>query len=106
MANPVEQVCRGKLPACQPLGILAACAGKEPGPRCEEKQKQGEEKGKEGKSPKTNVDNMTRHRGEPTCEGNREFLFILPVVILQGGFELLPSSTVNYFNLYFSPQSP
>lgn len=63
VANLVEQVCRGKLPACHPPGILAACAGKEPGPRCEEKQKQGEEKGKEGKSPKRNEDNMTRHRG-------------------------------------------
>lgn len=47
-----------------------------------------------------------KKRGEPTCEGNREFLFILPAVILQGGFELLPNMTVNYFNLYFSPQSP
>lgn len=47
-----------------------------------------------------------KKRGEPTCEGNREFLFILPVVILQGGFELLPNMTVNYFNLCFSPQSP
>lgn len=63
VANLVEQVCRGKLPAFHSLGILAACAGTEPGPRCEEKQKQGEEKEKEGKSPKRNVDNMTRHGG-------------------------------------------
>lgn len=41
---------------------------------------------------------------EPTCKGNREFLFILPVVMLQGGFELLPNIIVNYFN--FSPRSP
>ena len=47
-----------------------------------------------------------KKRWEPTCEGNHEFLLILPVVTLLGGFELLPNMTVNYFNLYFSPQPP
>lgn len=106
MANLLEQVCRGKLPACHPLGSLAVCAGKEPGPRCEGKQKQeGRRERKEEKS-QEEWGQRDKKWGEPTCEGNREFLFILPVVILQGGFELLPNMIVNYFNLYFSPQSP
>lgn len=47
VANLLEQVCRGKLPACHPLGSLAVCAGKEPGLRCEGKQKKGGGEGRE-----------------------------------------------------------
>lgn len=110
VANLLEQVCRGKLPACHPLGSLAVCAGREPGLRCEGKQKkrEGEKGEKEEERAERRRDNVRGREGggEATCEGNGEFLFVLPVFVPQGGFELLPNMTVNYFNLYFSPQSP
>lgn len=50
VANLMEQVCRGKLPAFHSLGILAACAGNQPGPRCEEKKNREKRKKMKGKA--------------------------------------------------------
>lgn len=58
VANLLEQVCRGKPPACHPLGSLAVCAGKEPGPRCEGRQKQEGEKGVKGRKKPRGVGTM------------------------------------------------
>lgn len=98
--------CAGANCCPPPPGSPAARAGKEPGRGVKgSRNRRGRRERKEGKSQEERGQ-RDKKWGEPTCEGSHEFLFILPVVTLRGGFELLPNMTVNYLNLYFSPQSP
>lgn len=96
--------CAGATSCLQPPGQLRSVGWERAGPRCEGEQKQEGEKGK--KESQEEYGQRDKKRGEPTWEDNHEFLLILSVVILQGGFRLLPNMTANYFNLHFLPQSP